>query len=54
MLPRAEKSIINNSTGACTGFDGGLAIKIAICGPVPHKTIGKLNIDADEKLAFAA
>ena len=38
---------------ACKGFDGGFELRIAIRGPfrVPN---GNLNINADNKLAFAA
>ena len=37
----------------CTGFDGDLEIMEAIDGPGPSKKL-ELNINADEKLAYAA
>lgn len=38
---------------ACTGFDGGLEVRVAIRGPFPRiKT--ELNINANDNLAYAA
>jgi len=41
-------------TRACTGFDGGFEVVAAIHGPRPCKNGENLNINADNRLAFAA
>ena len=39
---------------ACTGFDGGFEVREAIRRLLDCVSTGKLNINADEKLALAA
>ena len=42
-----------SASRACTGFDGGLEVRVAIRGPFPRiKT--ELNINANDNLAYAA
>ena len=42
-----------SASRACTGFDGGLEVRVAIRGPFPRiKT--ELNINANDNLAIAA
>lgn len=39
---------------ACTGFDGGFEVVIAIRRPEAALKVGKLNLNANDKLAYAA